>query len=105
MIDAVGIEQGAPALHAMNNVSFIEQEFGKVSTVLPGHTCYQSCFSHTVICDLPASPCWRERVKAGEGRFAIQSQLIFTKMVYMRGFHGISSALRSWESLRERTKR
>jgi hypothetical protein len=37
MIDAVGIEQGSPALDAMHDVTLVQQKLGQVGAVLAGN--------------------------------------------------------------------
>jgi hypothetical protein len=39
MVNTVGIEQRASALNAMDLISFLQQELGKVSPILPCDAC------------------------------------------------------------------
>ncbi len=53
VVDAVGIEQRGAPLQAMHDVAFVEQEFGQVSAILPGHAgnqCNFLCGWHRVFC-------------------------------------------------------
>ena len=46
VIDAVGVEEGAAALDAMDDIALPEQEFGKVGAVLAGNAGDESFFCH-----------------------------------------------------------
>jgi hypothetical protein len=42
MIDPVGVEQRCAPLYAVNDVALRQQEFGEISSILPGDTGNQS---------------------------------------------------------------
>jgi hypothetical protein len=46
MIDAISIEQGSTPLEAMHFITFVEQEFSQVGSVLPGNAGYKSLLHH-----------------------------------------------------------
>jgi|SRR5262249_7531513 len=51
VLDATGVEGGRPTFYAVNDVSFIEQEFGKISTVLASsasNQCHALCHGRPV---------------------------------------------------------
>jgi hypothetical protein len=44
VIHPVGIKEGAPAFYTMYFVSFFEQEFGQIGTILPRYSGYKGFF-------------------------------------------------------------
>ena len=44
VINPVGIERGRTALHAVDDITFFQQEFGEVSAILPCNACYEGDF-------------------------------------------------------------
>jgi hypothetical protein len=48
VIDAVGVEQAAAALDAMDFIAFAQQQFCQVGAVLSGDACDESDFGHDV---------------------------------------------------------
>jgi len=49
MIDAIGIEQRAPALNAMHFIPFFQQKLGQIGTILAGNSGYQSSLGHVAL--------------------------------------------------------
>src|SRR4051812_37197002 len=46
VVDPRRVKTARPALNAVHDVPFVEQEFGQIGTVLPCDAGDQSCFSH-----------------------------------------------------------
>jgi len=46
MVDPIGVEERGAPLDSVYHITFSEEKFGKVSSVLPGDACDQSNFFH-----------------------------------------------------------
>ena len=47
MIHTISVERGTPSLDTMHLITFGQEKFGKIRTILTGHSCDQ-CSFHTV---------------------------------------------------------
>ncbi len=59
MIDAVGVDERGAALHAVNDIAFLDQQFGQIGAVLAGYAGNQCDFwrAHSAQCPL----CFRNK--------------------------------------------